>query len=400
MVVVLVVSALSGGLAVERVGASISFWGDQVTSNSASQENPDIYEYGPLNYSVVYQDNRNGNWDIYLSSCQGYLWQPEVRITTDPGNQISPKISRDIIVWEDDRNGNWDIYIYNLTSKVETQVTNSSAAQIAPAIDGSHIVWQDGRGQNWGIYVYDLETRTEQAISPDFYADFDPAVSGNRVVFVTEDYANDSWLKWYDLSTGGTQILDANIGGKIAHPAIFGGRVAWMKENRMHGVWSWEVIWRDFVTGANFATGNDVYEVYPDVYRGYIVYERYIPPYSIYYGAKHEVFLYFIDGETEYKVANSSGDQMHPVLSTEWGNYIVYMDNRNGNWDIYENMFGFGVGGPAVTPSPTVGGVADTGSQGLVAIMVTATAVVVVAVVGAAAFVAMKRRRLASQTNG
>ncbi len=66
--IIMVVSTLSAGLAVNSASAAIVFDDTRVTENAASQENPDIYEYGPIqNISIVYQDNRNGNWDIYLT---------------------------------------------------------------------------------------------------------------------------------------------------------------------------------------------------------------------------------------------------------------------------------------------------------------------------------------------
>lgn len=95
------------------------------------------------------------------------MWQPEIRLTTNPANEINPKIYGDIIVYQDDRNGNWDIYMYNLTSKVETQITNNAASQEFPAISGNVIVWQDNRNGHWGIYMYNLTSQTEQTVYVD-----------------------------------------------------------------------------------------------------------------------------------------------------------------------------------------------------------------------------------------
>ena len=46
LALVLVVSSLYGGLVVDSANAAIVLTDEQITSNPASQENPDIFEYG------------------------------------------------------------------------------------------------------------------------------------------------------------------------------------------------------------------------------------------------------------------------------------------------------------------------------------------------------------------
>jgi beta propeller repeat protein len=132
-------------------------WG--ITMLEGSQENPAVN--GSL---IAWQDNRNGDWDIYLceystGSC------PERRITTDAGDQRNPFISGSFVLWEDDRNGNWDIYycIYDFDTGAcpEQQFTSHPADQIALTINGGvRWIWQDNRDGDWDVFTcyYDFVT--------------------------------------------------------------------------------------------------------------------------------------------------------------------------------------------------------------------------------------------------
>lgn len=82
-----------------------------VTTNSAVQEHPSI-----SGNSVVWQDQRNGNSDIYgkdLSTGQ------EFPVTTNPSFQLDPAISGNIVVWRVSRNGNYDIYGNDLARRAQ-----------------------------------------------------------------------------------------------------------------------------------------------------------------------------------------------------------------------------------------------------------------------------------------
>ena len=99
--------------------------------------------------------------------------------------------------------------------------------------------------------------------------------------------------------------------------------------------------------------------------------------------------------KNDFLVTSPSSSQIHPVISSEDSNYVVYMDDRNGNWDIYLTIFGYGVGatGPnsqstSSTPSANAAG---SGNQDLMIIAIVA--VVAVAAITAAVFVATGRKK-------
>ena len=122
-----------------------------ITLIEGSQESPAVSAN-----LIAWQDNRNGNWDIYVCQYnQGNC--PERRITTDPATQRNPVVSNSYVVWEDNRNGNWDLYycVYNVATGAcpAQQLTSHPADQISLTINGGvRWTWQDNRDGDWDIF--------------------------------------------------------------------------------------------------------------------------------------------------------------------------------------------------------------------------------------------------------
>ncbi len=426
--VVFIFSALFCGLAIEPVNATNMLFSEtQITSNSAAQQNPDICEHGPYNYTIVWQDNRNGNWDIYMYAPYVNMWSPEIRLTTSPSNEINPKIYNNTIVYQSDRNDNWDIYMYNLTSKVETQITNNTANQEFPAVYGNIIVWQDARTEvvtvdynnyhqyyyPWRIYMYNLTAQTEQLAFSEYWNvrdDYSPAIYGDLVVFVARVKQDISdvryWVFSQNISSGVNQIIAVRSNysppvheeGQLSYPAIYGNKIAFMatpSRDAKESDGRWEVNMIDLSTGADYITTNAVYDGNPDIYvrsydvrYTYLVYERTSP----YPATNNNLYLFDGPSQTEFRVTNSNATQSRPVISAEYSDYIVYMDNRNGNWDIYLTGFGYGLGatGPNAqsTDSTSPEETAGSGNQDLT--IITIIAVVAVVAIGASVLVATR----------
>ena len=91
----------------------------------------------------------------------------------------------DRIVWQDNRNGNFDIYMYNLSTSKETQITTNESIQWCPSIYGDRIVWTDMRNGNWDIadiYMYDLSTSKETQITTNKSDRAYPVIYGDKIV--------------------------------------------------------------------------------------------------------------------------------------------------------------------------------------------------------------------------
>ncbi|RXE56707.1 hypothetical protein ABH15_00555 [Methanoculleus taiwanensis] len=139
----------------DRNGSFDIYW-----SNAGTNEMPVCIDAGDQQFpaidglSVVWQDTRNGSSDIYLGDLET---GNRTQITDDPADQVYPDISGDFIVWQDNRNGNWDIFLYNRVDGTLVQVTDDPADQIYPSIAGNYIVWQDNRSGNWDIFLYAID---------------------------------------------------------------------------------------------------------------------------------------------------------------------------------------------------------------------------------------------------
>ncbi len=121
------------------------------------------YDPASQHYVVAWQDQRSGTFDIYanrVTPSGNVLDGNGVRITTSPGSRHSPGIAYTrgtfVVVYQDQRNGNWDIYATRLLLEAgltslgpDIAITTDPATQSAPSIatDGVGVVvaWNDER---------------------------------------------------------------------------------------------------------------------------------------------------------------------------------------------------------------------------------------------------------------
>jgi beta propeller repeat protein len=309
------------GMAITPVAgdAVMNIYESRISTDPAEQSAPDID-----GIHIVYQDNRNGNWDIYLYTLEG-TFAPETRITTNTSNQLYPAISGNRIVWQDNRNGNWDIYLYDIGTQNETLLTRSCYPNACPsqypAIYGDHILYQKTWAPSYSwvpcLFKVDPATKTETYLTVWVNNNNNPdiAIYENRVVWTVYEYIYDGYhtsIWMYDLNTGSmTRITN-----------------------------TWHVMYN---------------EGHPDT-------DGYAPAYVVYYDNRNhywgpggtpyfsneDIFVYNLDRATETQVTNNTANQRDPAIS---GGRIVYVDDRNGNWDIYMAMLGWSSVPSAPEPS-------------------------------------------------
>ncbi|MFC1594114.1 hypothetical protein ACFL38_02180 [Candidatus Omnitrophota bacterium] len=141
---------------------------DDTSSSTSTQGSPSLALDASGNIYVAWSDNRNGNYDIYFSKSTdgGLTFEPDVRVDdteTSSSSQSGPSLAVDYnghiyIAWQDDRNGNLDIYCSRssdegVTFEADVRVDDtgtSTSEQQRPslAVDAAgnvYVVWVDGR---------------------------------------------------------------------------------------------------------------------------------------------------------------------------------------------------------------------------------------------------------------
>ena len=154
-------------------------------TSTLSAPSPTPTPLGGANF-VVYQTDRDGNWEIYLLDLAS--WQ-EYNLTQHPAEDRNPAVSPDgkHLAFESRRDGNWEIYQLDLQSGGLTRLTQDLAFDGAPAWspDGSRIAFESYRDGNWEIYLLELEGLRLSQLTTNPAGDYAPAWSpdGQSIAF-------------------------------------------------------------------------------------------------------------------------------------------------------------------------------------------------------------------------
>jgi TolB protein len=288
-----------------------------VTSDPDYQWNPALH--GDM---VVWEDSRNGNWDIY-----GYdlSTKTEIVITVDRNRQGDPAVYNDTVVWTDYRNGNPDIYGYDLASQQEFIVTSDVNGQQSPAIYNNIVVWQDNRNGNWDIYGVNLQTGEEFQVTADTHDQVTPQIYGTTLVW--EDDRNQNW-DIYGYNLGEQKEFQITVDTAYqGPPAVYNGIVVW--EDHRNGnaaIYMYDIQAQKEVQ----ITSGREWQGNPAIYNDIIIWvdER---------KGTTDIYGYDLLKKEELQITKSplfsfSVTEYSPLI---FGNMVVWADSRHGNTNIY-----------------------------------------------------------------
>src|SRR3990172_5913830 len=144
-------------------------------NGTTSQIYPSVAAWGTGNVAVAWADGRSAaDWDVYVAvSADGGLTWPggDVRVNSAAGNQTQPALVADAggnlsVAWEDDRDGNFDIYFARSADggaawttpnvRVDAAPGPSWARDVTLALGPSgslHAAWNDERNAHNDIYT-------------------------------------------------------------------------------------------------------------------------------------------------------------------------------------------------------------------------------------------------------
>jgi beta propeller repeat protein len=228
-------------------------------------------------------------------------------------------------VWQDQRNGNWDIYALNVTEDggSPSPVVQGPLHQERPKTDGKFVVWEDRQPDgSWDIWGKEIEG-VEPAFAITQTQDYDeqkPAVYWPWVVYQSRPrYDPDApWqLMVHNLDTGVTEALDPSTEDQL-DPAIYRGKIVW-QDFRDPGYG--EIYLKDLRSGSVRKVTDDPYSQYhPAIYENWIVWSDKRNTQSDLYG--YNLFM-----ETEVQLTDTAENETRPFVNGSW---VVYEEDSQG----------------------------------------------------------------------
>jgi len=178
---------------------------------------------------TVWQDNRNGNWDVYAKDLgTGLEWA----VCDNPANQWLPAVCGNLVVWTDERSGNGEIYGRYLDGGDDFLVSGAGArVRFGPSVSGMRVVWTDRRGPLDRIYYRDLSGGGELPVAPSLWGQGDPDIDGDLVVWT--EYGSKRWVYGKDLSSGADLLISKGSTYNSSEPHVSGQTVIWLDDR--HG---------------------------------------------------------------------------------------------------------------------------------------------------------------------
>ena len=290
---------------------------------------------------VVWQDNRDSNWEIYVynlsmdsdgNGVPNYLETPQlendpalIRITYNPGVQVQPDIWEDIVVWADLESQ--DVWAYTFTNDTTWAVTDHPDTQWRPAVHGDHIVYTDDRNGHNDIYMANISTGEVSRLSNSTRDDMGAKIDDGKVVWYSykgapgQDEFSDIYL--FDIPTWQLRNVTDDIPLQYS-PDVFGDNIVWHDNRHVN----WE-IFRYNITGATEErlTNEKEQSFAPRIHGERVVYYYHDRINDVWAARMYDLGA---GAQTELE-ARTYGDSQ-PVV---YGDRVAWVNKSNAMMDIY-----------------------------------------------------------------
>lgn len=233
-----------------RYGA-LSYLVSHDATNQA-QVNPSVSVDKDGNIYVAWEDNRNGNWDIYAQKIAvnstiittpvvSFPWGAtdfKVNTNADTSDQLSPKVVTDreassnfYVMWKSNHSGNFDIYLSKFDGNKAVAIADKkintdagTSAQYDPdmvydGVNNFYMVWADERNSQPDIYAQKMSKVGTLGWAGDKLINDDTSADARRVKPVIA-YRSDTeiYISWEDSRNGG--VLTNIYSNKIDSAAV------------------------------------------------------------------------------------------------------------------------------------------------------------------------------------
>ncbi len=319
-----------------RIGSNFKVNND---IGSSSQSSASIAVDSSGNFIITWQDNRSGNYDIFCQrynnngSSIGQNFKVNNDVTTQ--NQFSPSVAIKTdgsfwVVWDDERNMNEDIYyqLYNndgslngINHKLNDDITSSMqrCSWITQSGLGNYtVVWEDERNSNTDIYGARFDS-LGNFLAGNFRINDDGSNFDHFYASVTSNYNGNFTAVWTDGRNSSFDIFAqrySNTGNPLGQNFCINNDTAgtqWYPVISSDSIGNCAVAWMDY-------RNNN-----PDIYC------------QLYDNQGNQLGNNFIVNDV------NAGSHMYPFIArNRHGDFIItWMDDRNGNFDIYAQRFDF-----------------------------------------------------------
>jgi predicted lipoprotein with Yx(FWY)xxD motif len=388
--------------------------GIPVCTANNDQITPAIVSDGSGGSIIVWQDYRNGNYDIFaqrVNSSGAVQWTADGgTICTADSSQQQPQLVSDgsggaIIAWQDFRNGSYDIYAQRVNSSGAVQWAANGIPICSVVFDQFNVAMtSDGLG---GAILTWEDNRSNVVECPDIYAQRVDAsgtalwmaegvsvcneASAQHGPRLTSDGSGGAFITWYDRRAGDYDIYTQRVAS--------GGAVQWttngvatctMGTDQLKpdicsdGADGVIIVWYDYRATTDFniyaqrvgPSGAIVWVVDGIVMNNNVAYDQ-INPKIVSDGLGGAIMVWqdYVTGTTSdiyaqriaadaainwpatgYVICGADSNQTSPAMASDGnlGAVVAWQDYRNGNYDIYAQ--GFDVAGIGIQiGSPPIG---------------------------------------------